>query len=58
MTVYVMPRTRGGVVQAGKFAVKLQFKWPDGSLFRRRFIVGTGTAYPVRTERQARAFGR
>lgn len=57
MTVYVMPRTRGGVVQAGKFVVKLQFKWPDGSPFRQRFVVGTGTAYPVRTDRQARAFG-
>lgn len=57
MTVYVMPRTRGGVVEAGKFVVKLQFKWPDGSPFRQRFVVGSGTAYPVRTERQARAFG-
>lgn len=57
MAVYVMPRTRGGVVQPGKFVVKVQFKWPDGSPFRQRFVVGSGTAYPVRTERQARAFG-
>jgi integrase len=58
VSVYVMPRkNHAGEIENGKFEVKIQFRWPDGAVFRKRFVVGDGTAYPIRSERQARNFG-
>lgn len=57
MSVCVMPRKRAGLVLPGRFEIKIKFRWPDGTTCRQRIIVGTGTQYPLRTARQARAFG-
>lgn len=57
MSVCVMPRKRAGVVLPGRVEIKIKFKWPDGTTYRQRFIVGEGTQYPVRTARQACSFG-